>query len=130
MSRCFNFKKRVKLNRLKLLKVKYNQWIIQIIVGKPIAEKHIIDIKHYLEKKIKEETNINICFVPNSAVTKKLSETRMGGGKSVVERYQYYPRPGAVLVELYNISIEDVYMLVNVIKNKLPCKVKLFRLNE
>ena len=54
----------------------------------------------------------------------------MGGGKSAIEHYQYIPRQGTVFMEIYNVSFEDIYLLARNIKDKIPCKIRLFKSHE
>lgn len=131
MSREFVFKKRDVKGKIEIPQVKFGNWVLQILYGRSLLERHKINVQQYIDKKIKDSRkNIRFYFTKNSSITKKPLETRMGGGKSPLEGYKYCFNPGVILIELHSIDFENVYSLSRYIKNKLPCKIRLVKLDE
>ena len=68
-----------------------------------------------------------IDIFPDTPVTKKPAETRMGSGKGSPEYWVAKVKPGRVLFEIAEIPEETAREALRLAGHKLPCKVKFVK---
>ena len=68
-----------------------------------------------------------IDIFPDTPVTKKPAETRMGSGKGSPEYWVARVKPGRVLFELAQVNEEIAREALRLAGHKLPCKVKFVK---
>ena len=68
-----------------------------------------------------------IDIFPDTPVTKKPAETRMGSGKGSPEYWVAKVKPGRVLFELAQVNEEIAREALRLAGHKLPCKVKFVK---
>lgn len=68
-----------------------------------------------------------IGIFPDTPVTKKPAETRMGSGKGSPEYWVAKVKPGRVLFEIAGVSEETAREALRLAGHKLPCKVKFVK---
>lgn len=68
-----------------------------------------------------------IRIFPWRPVTKKPSETRMGGGKGDVVGYEARIKAGTIIYEIIGLKEEDAVRVLKLAAAKLPCKTKIVK---
>lgn len=129
--RVFKFRKKFKLSRVKYDNLETADWGIQALSRGKFLEKHKILVQQYLVKKFKNTScvffiNYNVTFIK----TKKPLDSRMGGGKSSIDSYGCVVTPGFIILKIRNVGFRTAYLIFENIKNKLPCKIRLIKINE
>ena len=76
---------------------------------------------------IKRGGKVWIDIFPDTPVTKKPAETRMGSGKGSPEYWVAKVKPGRVLFELAEVSEEIAREALRLAGHKLPCRVKFVK---
>ena len=76
---------------------------------------------------IKRGGKVWIDIFPDTPVTKKPAETRMGSGKGSPEYWVAKVKPGRVLFELAEVSEPIAREALRLAGHKLPCKVKFVK---
>lgn len=76
---------------------------------------------------IKRGGKVWIDIFPDTPVTKKPAETRMGSGKGSPEFWVAKVKPGRVLFELALVTEEVAREALRLAGHKLPCKVKFVK---
>ncbi len=80
-----------------------------------------------LTRFIKRGGKVWIDIFPDTPVTKKPAETRMGSGKGSPEFWVAKVKPGRVLFEIADVSEETAREALRLAGHKLPCKVKFVK---
>jgi len=68
-----------------------------------------------------------IRIFPDKPVSKKPAETRMGKGKGAPDHWVALVRPGRVLFEVGNVSLEDARTALRKAAGKLPIKTRFVK---
>ncbi len=68
---------------------------------------------------------IYIRIFPDKPVTKKPQEVRMGKGKGAVEHWVAVVKPGRVLFEVANVTVDQAREAFRLAGHKLPIKTKM-----
>lgn len=76
---------------------------------------------------IKRGGKVWIDIFPDTPVTKKPAETRMGSGKGSPEYWVAKVKPGRVLFEIAEVSEDIAREALRLAGHKLPCKVKFVK---
>jgi len=79
---------------------------------------------------IKRGGKVWIDIFPDTPVTKKPAETRMGSGKGSPEFWVAKVKPGRVLFEMSGVSEEIAREALRLAGHKLPCRVKFIKKEE
>ena len=74
---------------------------------------------------IKRGGRVWIKIFPDTPVTAKPAETRMGSGKGTLEYWVAVVKPGRVLFEISDVSDEVAKEALRLATHKLPCKCKV-----
>lgn len=122
--------KKMHLSNLKGIATKNNSltfgtYGFQAITSNWISSKQIEVIRKLLIRHIKKVGKLWIKIFPQQSITLRASESRMGSGKGNVSHWVSIVKVGTILFEVDNLSKELVYQLFNMIKVKLPVKLKL-----
>ena len=80
-----------------------------------------------LTRFIKRGGKVWIDIFPDTPVTKKPAETRMGSGKGSPEFWVAKVKPGRVLFEIAEVSEETAREALRLAGHKLPCRVKFVK---
>lgn len=83
-------------------------------------------IVHYCKRGGK----IWIRIFPDKPVTQKAAETRMGGGKGVVDHYVAVIRPGRMIFEMSGIDPEEAQEALRLAAHKLPIRTRFVSREE
>lgn len=76
---------------------------------------------------LKKGGKLWVRIFPDKPITKKGTETPMGGGKGSVDHYAFPIKPGRVIFELDGISEEIAKEAFSKAADKLPIKVKFIK---
>jgi len=79
---------------------------------------------------IKRGGKVWIDIFPDTPVTKKPAETRMGSGKGSPEYWVAKVKPGRVLFELAEVSEPIAREALRLAGHKLPCRVKFIKKSD
>lgn len=75
---------------------------------------------HYLKRGGK----IWIRVFPDKPVTQKAAETRMGGGKGMVDHYVAVIKPGRMIFEVGGVDLESAQEAMRLAAHKLPIRTR------
>jgi len=79
---------------------------------------------------VKRGGKIWIRVFPDKPVTQKPAETRMGGGKGVVDHYVAVIKPGHLIFELAGVSQESAREAMRLAAQKLPSRTRFVAREE
>lgn len=124
----FKFTKNIRFKGINFNKCIYGTWGLQTISYGILSIKHINIIKQYLQKNIKRVKQYKFIITLNKISSKKPLDTRMGGGKNLILKQEYFLKPGFIFLEFYNISEDIIFSIFKIIINKLPIKLRLINI--
>nr|QWK44798.1 ribosomal protein L16 [Postelsia palmaeformis] len=81
-----------------------------------------------IRRKVKREGKLEIIISPDVAISRKASAARMGKGKGKVDHWIASIKAGQTLFFLYGIDTEHGIPALRSGANKLPLKVKIYKL--
>jgi large subunit ribosomal protein L16 len=120
-----------KTRKGKLKKFKHNKNLVYGNIGLKslesgyITSKQIEASRQSINRKIKRSGKIWIRIFPNTPITKKPLETRMGKGKGSVDHWASKVSGGTVLFELCGISHKKAFLALKTGSAKLPIKTSV-----
>jgi large subunit ribosomal protein L16 len=89
-----------------------------------ITSRQIEAARRAMTRHIKRGGKIWIRIFPDTPITKKPAEVRMGGGKGSVDHYAAKVRPGMMLFEMDGVAEELAREAMSLAAYKLPIKTK------
>lgn len=89
-----------------------------------ITSRQIESARRAMTRYIKRGGKIWIRIFPDTPITKKPAEVRMGGGKGSVDHYAAKVKPGRILFEMDGVSEEVAKEAMRLAAHKLPVKTK------
>lgn len=89
-----------------------------------ISARQIESARRVIVRQLTRGGRMWIRIYPDRAVTKHPAETRMGGGKGLVEYWAALVKPGHIMFELGGIKEEVAKKAVELASHKLPIAVK------
>lgn len=90
-----------------------------------ISSRQIEAARIALTRKTKRGGQVWIKIFPDTPITKKPAEVRMGSGKGAVDHYTAKIRPGRILYEMAGIERSVAVEALQLAAAKLPIKTKL-----
>ena len=90
-----------------------------------ITSKQIESIKQTITKIVKKTGKLFINIFPQTAISKKPLEIRMGKGKGSVDHWVFKTKPGVFLVEIETNFISTAIKALNRASVRLPIKTKI-----
>ncbi|MCK4934759.1 MAG: 50S ribosomal protein L16 [Simkaniaceae bacterium] len=104
--------------------VEFGDFGMQVLQRGKITNKQIeacrVSISRYFSRKGK----VWIRIFPDKPITKKPAETRMGKGKGATDHWVAPVRPGRILFEVGNVSIDDAKAALLKAAAKLPLRTR------
>lgn len=97
---------------------------MQATEGALISARQIESTRRVLVRQLTRGGRMWIRVFPDRAVTKHPAETRMGGGKGLVEYWAALVKPGHIIFELDGIDKEVAKKAVELASHKLPIAVR------
>ena len=108
-------------------KLAYGEYGIVSLEPCQIKSNQIEAARIAMTRYIKRGGKVWIDIFPDTPVTKKPAETRMGSGKGSPEYWVAKVKPGRVLFELAEVNEEIAREALRLAGHKLPCKVKFVK---
>lgn len=108
-------------------KIAYGEYGLVALEPCQIKSNQIEAARIAMTRYIKRGGKVWIDIFPDTPVTKKPAETRMGSGKGSPEFWVAKVKPGRVLFELALVSEEIAREALRLAGHKLPCKVKFVK---
>lgn len=89
-----------------------------------ITSRQIESARRAMTRYIRRGGKIWIRIFPDTPITKKPAEVRMGGGKGSVDHYAAKVKPGRILFEMDGVTEEVAKEAMRLAAHKLPVKTK------
>lgn len=105
-------------------KIIYGKYAIKVIEENRITAKQIESARRTIVKKMKRLGFLWIRIFPNTPITSKPTENRMGKGKGAVSFWAAKVKKGQILYEISGLSLETAKKILTAGSNKLPIKTK------
>lgn len=90
-----------------------------------ITSKQLETLKQTITKTVKKSGKVIINAFPNTQVSKKPIEVRMGKGKGNVDFWVFKVKPGFILCEIVTDNIEIASTALKIVQKKLNLKSKI-----
>jgi large subunit ribosomal protein L16 len=104
--------------------VQFGDFGIQALERGMITQRQIEACRIVINRYFNRKGKVWIRIFPDKPVTKKPAETRMGKGKGGVDHWAAPIRPGRVLFEVGEVSLEDARQALRRAAAKLPLKTR------
>lgn len=118
------FKNKLKGKTTKGHKIIFGKYAIKILKETRLTAKQIEAARKIIIKKMKRLGFLWIRVFPDTPVTSKPTENRMGKGKGAVSFWIAKVKKGQILYEISGISLENAKKALKAGSNKLPIKTK------
>ncbi len=105
-------------------KIIYGKYAIKVVEENRITAKQIESARRTIVKKMKRLGFLWIRIFPNTPITSKPTENRMGKGKGAVSFWVAKVKKGQILYEISGLSLENAKKILKAGSNKLPVKTK------
>jgi len=100
---------------------------LKAMEAKWISSKQIEAARRAILRYLKKGGKLWIRIFPQKPVTKKGTESPMGGGKGDVSHYVFPVKPGRILFEIAGIDEETAKIALKFASDKLPLKTKFIK---
>jgi len=96
-----------------------------------LSLKHLEAARKVIRRKMKKQGFLRAYAYPYVSITKKPLAVRMGKGKGAVDDWVFPIRPGRLIFEISNCSLDLAVEALSMAAKKLPlrCKVFVFNVN-
>ena len=91
-----------------------------------ITSNQIESVRQLLSKNLKKLGKIKVSIFPDTPITKKPIEVRMGKGKGAVDHWIFKVKPGFVLYEIETSYISLALKSLKLSQVRLPIKTRIF----
>lgn len=108
----------------------FGEFGLMALEGGRITARQIEAARIAMTRKTKRGGQVWIKIFPDTPVSKKPAEVRMGKGKGSVDHYAAKVRPGRVLYEIAGVSEELAVSALELAAAKLPVKTRLLVKNN
>lgn len=105
--------------------LKYGQIGLKVLSSYRLNSKQLVALFNGLKKKIKKKGKLIISVFPQTPITKKPIEVRMGKGKGNVSHWVSKVKPGNILCEISTPNVIFAKKILNYARFKLPIKTKI-----
>src|SRR5690554_4197540 len=111
-------------------KIAFGEYGIQALTPAYVTNRQIESARIAITRYIRRGGKVWINIYPDSPLTKKPAETRMGSGKGSPEWWVANVKPGRVLFELSGVSEEVAREALTRAIHKLPLKARIIKREE
>jgi len=127
----FKFKKQQKRNNFNKIYSSFksksnNNLCLKALTFGRITSKQIISIRQTIKKNIKKVGKIKFHIFPQTSISKKPKEIRMGKGKGSVDHWVSKIKTGQILCEIKTESFFKGIKALKLAAFRLPLKTKIF----
>lgn len=126
------FKKRQKGKKLNTInkvctinKLNFGRLGLKSLSSGHMTSKQLSSLRQTINKVIKKKGKLKINIFPNTPITKKPLEVRMGKGKGNIDRWVFKVRSGTVLCEIETTSLLTGIQALKSAQFKIPIKTKI-----
>jgi large subunit ribosomal protein L16 len=105
-------------------KIIFGKYAIKVLEETRITSRQIEAARRIIIRKMKRLGFLWIRVFPDTPVTSKPTENRMGKGKGAVSFWVAKVKKGQILYEISGISLENAKKVLKAGSNKLPVKTK------
>nr|ACD46636.1 ribosomal protein L16 [Phytophthora ramorum] len=102
----------------------YGKYAIKVLEETRLTSRQIEATRRIIIRKMKRLGFLWIRVFPDTPVTSKPTENRMGKGKGAVSFWVAKVKKGQILYEISGISLENAKKVLKAGSNKLPVKTK------
>ena len=120
------FKGTLKGKTFKGQKIIFGNFALKSLENARITSKQIESARKVLTRKMKRLGKLWIRIFPDTPITQKPTETRMGKGKGSVSFWVAKIKKGQILFEINGFSKEDSKKILQSGTNKLPVQTKFY----
>lgn len=110
------------------LNVNFFEYGLKVLENGKINVKHLNAITRLLKKLFKKNIAIKYNISLITPVTKKPLETRMGKGKGEREYWECSLKKGCIIIEVGNLSYDDLKHGLRLVSDKLPVLTKIVKI--
>lgn len=118
------FKGKLKGQTTKSNKIVYGKYAIKVLEESRLTSKQIEATRRIIIRKMKRLGFLWIRIFPDTPITTKPIENRMGKGKGAVSFWIAKVKKGQILFEISGISLDNAKKILKEGSNKLPIKTK------
>jgi len=90
-----------------------------------ITSSEVKTLRQLIQKFLKKQGRLRINIFPNTPITKKPLEVRMGKGKGSINHWVFRIRPGMILFEIQLKSNVSVTHIINLVRLRLSIRTKI-----
>ncbi|MGX7583142.1 50S ribosomal protein L16 [Candidatus Vidania fulgoroideorum] len=110
-------------------KISFLEYALKAVETGKIDGKQIESGRKVLTRFVRKFGKILIRIRPNTPITKKPIEVRMGSGKGEIDKYIYKIKPGNIIYEFNCINEKEALKALKLCSMKLPVKTKILKRN-
>ncbi|MDN5248010.1 MAG: 50S ribosomal protein L16 [Wolbachia endosymbiont of Tyrophagus putrescentiae] len=118
------FKGRIKGNTKGGSALAFGDYGLKAMESGRIQSKHIETARRVITRTLKRSGKVWIRIFPDTPVSKKPADVRMGKGKGSVEFWVFKAKPGRILFEISDVPMHLAKLALNKAIAKLPIKCK------
>ena len=104
--------------------IAFGQYGLKAEEGERITSRQIEAARRAMTRYVKRGGKIWIRIFPDTPITKKPAEVRMGSGKGSVDHYAAKVRPGRIMFEMEGVTEEIAREAMRLAGHKLPIKTR------
>lgn len=104
--------------------VSFGQFALKAETGERITSRQIEAARRAMTRYVKRGGKIWIRIFPDTPITKKPAEVRMGSGKGSVDHYAAKVKPGRVMFEMDGVTEEVAKEAMRLAAHKLPVRTR------
>jgi len=123
---------RIKLKKIEkaknFLNVNFFEYGLKVLENCKISIKHLNSITRLLKKLYKKHISLKYNISLITPVTKKPLEVRMGKGKGERNHWECALRKGCIIIEIGNLSFDDLKYGLKLVSDKLPVLTKIVKI--
>jgi large subunit ribosomal protein L16 len=104
--------------------VSFGKFGLKAETGERITSRQIESARRAMTRSIKRGGKIWIRIFPDTPITAKPAEVRMGSGKGAVDHYAAKVRPGRIMFEMDGVTEEQAREAMRLAAHKLPVRTR------
>jgi large subunit ribosomal protein L16 len=104
--------------------IAFGQFALKAETAERITSRQIESARRAMTRYIKRGGKIWIRIFPDTPITKKPAEVRMGSGKGAVDHYAAKVKPGRIMFEMDGVTEEVAREAMRLAAHKLPVRTR------
>ncbi len=106
------------------VEISFGQYGLKAETAERITSRQIEAARRAMTRHVKRGGKIWIRIFPDTPITKKPAEVRMGSGKGAVDHYAAKVRPGRIMFEMDGVTEEVAREAMRLAAHKLPVRTR------